>query len=162
MIIVANSSPLISLSSVKALSLAQALYQDIYIAQAVYEEVAMDGAGKAGSNDVAAAAWIHRRAVANDSAVTQLMLAHKLERGECETLTLAAEMKADLILLDEKPARKVAAQQGFAVIGSLGVLLLAKSNGVIGVIKPTLDALLKAGMRLDGNLYAEILRRAGE
>lgn len=162
MIIVANSSPLISLSSVKALPLAQALYGDIYFAEAVYQEIVVAGAGKAGSSDVAAARWIKRRIVANAGAVAQLMLAHKLERGECETLALAAEMNADLILLDEKPARKVAAQQGFAVIGSLGVLLLAKSNGVIGAVKPTLDALLKAGMRLDPNLYTEILRRAGE
>jgi uncharacterized protein len=162
MIIVANSSPLISLSSVKALPLVQALYRDIYVAEAVYREIVVAGAGKAGSSEVAAAHWIKRRTVASAGTVAQLMLTHKLERGECETLALAAEMSADLILLDEKPARKVAAQQGFALIGSLGVLLLAKSNGVMGEIRPTLDALLKAGMRLDPNLYAEILRRAGE
>jgi hypothetical protein len=162
MIVVANSSPLISLSSAKALPLVQALYQNIYIAEAVYEEIVIDGVGKAGGNDVATADWIHRRAIAGDNAVTELMLTHKLERGECATLALAAEVKANLLLLDEKPARKVALQQGLAVIGSLGVLLLAKSNSVIREVKPILDALLESGMRLDGNLCAEVLRRAGE
>ena len=162
MILVANSSPLISLSSAKALMLAQALYQDIYIAEAVYQEIVVAGAGKDGSQDVAAARWINRRAVANAGDVAQLMIINKLERGECETLVLASELNADMVLLDEKPARKVALQQGLTVIGSLGVLLLAKSNGVISEVKPTLDALLKSGMRLDGNLYSEVLRRAGE
>ncbi len=162
MIVVANASPLISLSSVGALGLLQSLYSTISIPEAVYAEIVVAGAGRAGSAEVAAAMWIQHQPVANTTAVNQLMTIAKLSAGESETLILATELKADLIIIDERPARRHALAQGLPIIGTLSVLLLAKSQGLLPEVKPLLNSLSAAGMRLSPMLYAETLRRAGE
>ncbi len=162
MIAVANASPLISLSSVGALDLLESLFGIIHIPEAVFEEIAVTGAGRAGSAEVAAAMWIERHAITDTNAVSQLMTDAKLEAGESETLILAAELNADLVIIDERPARRYALAQGSPIIGTLGVLLLAKSQGLLPEVRPLLNSLSAAGMRLSSALYAETLRRAGE
>ena len=64
--------------------------------------------------------------------------------------------------MDDQRARKLAALNGVAVIGSLGVLLLAKSKGHIPNIRSSLDAIRRAGIFLGAGLFAEALRMAGE
>jgi predicted nucleic acid-binding protein len=49
-----------------------------------------------------------------------------------------------------------------AIIGRVGILLLAKSNGLFSAIKQPLDALVTAGVRIDPLLYSNALLRAGE
>ena len=58
MIVVSNSSPLIALSAVGLFDLLATLYGDINIPQAVYEEVAVSGSGRTGSQEVAGSQWI--------------------------------------------------------------------------------------------------------
>jgi predicted nucleic acid-binding protein len=50
----------------------------------------------------------------------------------------------------------------FAIIGTVGILLLAKSNGLLSAIRQPLDALVAAGVRIDPLLYNTALLRAGE
>jgi len=64
--------------------------------------------------------------------------------------------------LDDKKARRIARQIGLQVIGTVGVLLRAKREGVIAAIQPILAALQEAGFRMSDGLYAETLRLAGE
>jgi hypothetical protein len=59
-----------------------------------------------------------------------------LDLGEAETLTLATQMKADWVLLDESAARQQAARLGLAHVGVLGVLRRARITGRI----PSLQA----------------------
>ena len=162
MIAISNASPLISLSSVGALDLLASLFTTIHIPEAVYEEIAIAGAGRAGSAEVAAATWIRRHVVTDIDAVRQLMTDAKLKTGESETLILAAELNADLVIIDERPARRYALAQGLPIAGTLGVLLLAKTRGLLPEVRPLLHALSAAGMRLSSTLYVETLRRAGE
>ena len=49
-----------------------------------------------------------------------------LGAGESEALALALEAEADLVLLDDKAARRLAAQLRLAVVGTLGLLLRPK------------------------------------
>ena len=76
---------------------------------------------------------------------------------------LAIELNADLLLLDEKQARNLAGQSGLTYTGVLGVLLEAKTAGLIPLIRPLLDVLRGGpGFRLSDTLYIETLRRGGE
>lgn len=162
MIVVANSSPLISLSGIGALDLLRAVFNNIIVAQAVYDEVVLAGAGRVGSAEVASAGWIQRQTVTNTAAVKFIVNTSKLRQGESETLVLAQELKAHRAIIDERPARRYAHSLGVTVIGTLGVLLIAKAQGDIAAVKPLLDQLAAFGMRLDKSLYREILLRAGE
>lgn len=64
-----------------------------------------------------------------------------LGSGETAALLLACEIKADILLMDERMGRAVAGRMGLAVTGRIGVLVEAALRGlidfdeVIGVLK---------------------------
>jgi predicted nucleic acid-binding protein len=91
------------------------------------------------------------------------VLRRDLDRGESETLALAIELKADLVLLDEKEGRHAAIRLGLRPLGALGLLLQAKHVGAIVEIRSLLDALREqAGFFLGESLYWQLLEQAGE
>lgn len=90
-------------------------------------------------------------------------LRRDLDRGESESIALALELGAGLLLLDEREGRHAAQRLGIKVVGVVGVLLEAKSHGVIPYIRPHLDALRQnAGFYLKESLYQSVLVLAKE
>lgn len=161
MIVVSNTSPLTNLAAIGLFHLLHDLYGRIIIAEGVWAELNAYGLAWPGSRDVAAAEWIERRAVQNQQVVTALR--RDLDRGEAETIALALELDADLLLLDERDGRYAAQRFGLPVIGVLGVLIEAKSKGHLDQIKPYLDALRRqAGFYIQARLYEGVLQAVGE
>ena len=66
------------------------------------------------------------------------------------------------MILDDRKARSVARRAGLSVIGTLGVLLVAKRRGVLPRVDPVLAALRKARFHMSPALFREALRLAGE
>jgi predicted nucleic acid-binding protein len=56
----------------------------------------------------------------------------------------------------------LAATLGLPVIGTLGVVLLAKQEGVIDAVRPLVDALTAVNFHLSPQLVARMLRDADE
>lgn len=161
MIIVSDTSPIINLAVVGQLNLLQQLYGEVIIPAAVYEEIVVIGAGLPGSREVQACGWIKPIKARNETAVASLKL--ELDPGEAEAIALAIELKADLLLLDERKGRTIAARLGVRSIGILGTLIEAKQNGYVPAIKPILDRLIhEAGFWLQRELYEHILSSADE
>jgi uncharacterized protein len=78
-------------------------------------------------------------------------------------MTLAAELKSDLLLLDERKGRMAAERLGLRFIGLLGVLAEAKQRGLIPAIRPIMDDLRRvAGFWISPQLYEHVLHVAGE
>jgi uncharacterized protein len=69
---------------------------------------------------------------------------------------------ADRLLVDDLRARRIARLNSIAIIGSLGVLLLAKEEGHLAAVRPRLEAIRSAGIHLSEQLIAEALQVAGE
>lgn len=87
----------------------------------------------------------------------------ELDQGEREAIALALEISEQRILLDEREARQVAQRFGLQVIGTLGILLLAKDNQVILQVQPLLDGMMSmAQYWVATTLYQQVLRKAGE
>lgn len=161
MIVVSNTSPLTNLAAIGQFNLLQRLYDQVHIAVAVWDELNAGGKCWPGPDEVAAANWIQQHAVQNQALVKALR--RDLDRGEAESIALAIELGADLVLLDEKEGRHMAQRLGLRVIGVIGVLLEAKAKGHITRIRPCLDALRQnAGFYLGERLYRIVLERADE
>ncbi len=162
MIVISDSVALIGLSAIGALDLLNRLYGTVIVPDAVYQEVVVQGAGKPGAQVVAGASWIQVMTVRNKSDVDQLVSVIRLDRGESEAIVLAQEIEADLILLDDDKARRYARQQQLSITGTVGVLLVAKQQGLIPLVRPLLDALIAAGIYVDSHLYQRARQLAGE
>jgi uncharacterized protein len=161
MIVVSNTSPITSLAAIGQFELLQKLYGEIHIADAVWHELNHGGRRYPGSHETEDASWVDRHAVSNQALVT--VLRRDLDRGESETIALAIELNADLVLLDEQEGRHAAMRFGLHPLGLLGVLLQAKHLGVITEIRSLLDALRQqAGFFIGKSLYRQVLEQAEE
>ncbi len=84
-----------------------------------------------------------------------------VDAGEAEAIALASE-KNCLLISDDKQARAAAKRLGVSVIGTAGILIRAKQNGVISEIKPILDNLELNDFFISRVLREEVLKIVGE
>lgn len=83
--------------------------------------------------------------------------------GEAEAIALAIEIKPDWLLIDDADGRKLAKAEGAPVVGLMGVLLMAKREGLVSEVRPLMDSLAnEAGFYLSSAIRHEVLRLAGE
>jgi predicted nucleic acid-binding protein len=161
MIVVSDTTPLIGLASIGRLELLHALFEEVYIPQAVYDETVTHGReGGIAKQAVANADWIHVVEVKDRLAVDVLL--DEMDVGEVETIILASEMNADWVLMDERKGRRKLDQLNIPKIGTIGILLKAKQLELIPKIKPEIEKLQQTGFSISASVVSEILKLAGE
>ncbi len=105
--------------------------------------------------------WIKQVPVQNQILVESLKV--MLDEGEAEATALAAELGADLLLIDERHGRKMRQRLSVKVLGLVGLLIEAKRKGFLDEIRPCVDALInQAGFWLSHTVYIRALQEAGE
>jgi predicted nucleic acid-binding protein len=86
-----------------------------------------------------------------------------LDAGEAEAIALAHEQGISTVLIDERLGREVVQKNGLEIMGIGGVLLTAKSRGLIPLVRPILDLLReKSRFWLSDSVYLKLLQLAGE
>ncbi len=158
MIIIADYSPLIALAVISKLELLEKLYQEIYVPNAVFQELADND--KAFAHELRAFLAGRIKQVHNKMAVDVLL--SDIGAGEAEAIILALEQHPDAVLLDDLKARKFATMKGLPIIGTLGILLKAKKAGLIQEIKPLLDGMMDANIRISEKIREIALQAAQE
>jgi predicted nucleic acid-binding protein len=153
MIVVSDTSPITALLTVGAENLLTQLFAEVVIPTAVHDELLR--------NHSALSGWL-RVEVPHDLAKVR-EFSGTVDMGEAEAITLAIELRADRLLIDERKGRQLAAQQGVPVIGLLGVVLLARRRELIPSARALLDQIEReAGMYLARNLKETALKTVGE
>jgi uncharacterized protein len=156
MIVVSNASPLINLAWIEEFELLEQLFGKIIIPNSVWNEVVLNGKGQPGSEEVKSAGWIQKKEIINNLLVQSFL--QELDRGEAETIALAIEQNADLVLIDEKIGRETALYFGLKPLGVIGILIQAKRTNRIKEIRLYLDLLRdRAGFYIKENLYNQII-----
>jgi uncharacterized protein len=163
-IIVSDTSPITNLAAIGRLDLLQQLYKNIVIPLAVYNEMVKVRKVVPGAIEVQTFSWIQTRTVTNPQRVIDIQTRQDgIDSGEAEAIILALELKADLLLMDERRGRALAGNYGLNVTGLLGVLLQAKRNSLIPKIKPLINRLIEeADFRVSQQLYKNLLQAVDE
>ncbi len=155
--VVSNTSPLITLAGVGLLELLPAVYSESRIAEAVRNEY--QAKRLASEPDLTALTWLVVEAVEPDS---DLAAIQGLDRGEAATIALGAALQARAVVLDDRLGRRIAAERGLPVIGTMTVLLRARQQGLLPAVGPVIATMLTQGRRISPRLHAHVLRIAGE
>ena len=149
--VVADASVLLALARIDRLDLLHRLFQDVRIPPTVAREVSRTLPRLPD--------WI---GVTEPRAVGNAPGAKGLHAGEVDAIALALDLPASLLILDDLPARRHAAALGLTIIGTAGVLVLAKRGGLILSVRELLDLLRGAGFRLRQDVYEQVVADAGE
>ena len=149
--IVSNSSCLIILDKLGKLELLERLYTKVIIPVAVKSEV---------FKSKIKPYWIE--VVEINQPIAPKILKKTLGNGESEAISLSLELNADLLIIDDLAARKVAQELGIKITGVVGILLTAKKIGLIQEIKSLLDNMLKHGFRISKAVYTGAIELAKE
>ena len=163
MIVISDTSAITNLAAIHSLKLLPQLYNQITIPEAVYRELVDIDPPVPGTREVQGAAWVKVTAVVNRARVEHLLNEVRLDSGEAEAIALAIELKADLLLIDERRGRATADRLGIKITGLLGILVEAKQKNLIPAVKPVMDALIATSeFRVSSALYNQILNIVNE
>ena len=119
MIVISNTSPISNLAAIGQLDLLQQLYGTIIIPPAVYQELINSGDTDPATLAVQTLSWIQTQPVSDRVLLETLQ--SNLDPGEAEAITLAVEIHADRLIIDERRGRNEAIRLGLQVTGLLGI-----------------------------------------
>jgi predicted nucleic acid-binding protein len=161
MIVVSDTSPLSCLIKTKNLFLLERLFGEIIVPPAVYRETLELKSFKIDLSEFESASWIKKYSPQNLDKLKDKL--SSLDEGEAEAIALAIELKANLILIDERGGFNKARELGLAATGLLGVVLFAKEKGIITSGKQLIDQFIsEGGMWVGPNLYKQVIQSLNE
>lgn len=126
MIILADTSPLNYLILIGSVDVLEAIFARIVVPPAVRDELRRPGSPQLIRDWIETPPdWIQIQSpVRLDSSL-------RLGKGEVEAISLAIELEADLLLIDDRLGRRAAVARGLAVAGTVNVLDAAAERGLI-------------------------------
>jgi predicted nucleic acid-binding protein len=154
-----DTSPLLYLYRINQLTLLQHLFDQVYVADAVVDELSQGRNQGTKIPDLVDYPWIDVQHVKLRS-ISESMDA--LGPGERAAMILGLDGQAEWVILDDLEARNEATKQGLKVIGTVGLLASAKNKSLIHAISPLLIQLEESGMWLSAELKRNILELADE
>jgi uncharacterized protein len=162
MVIVSDTTTISNLFLIDKLWILEKLYNKIAIPTTVFNELKRLEEGKSRNiNKLIDNDWIEVVQVKDSDLVSVLLLT--LDKGEAEAIALAKETEADLLIIDELRGRKYAKQLNLAIIGLVGVLILAKQKGLIKSVKEILIELKeRSGFWISDKLFDLTIELANE
>jgi predicted nucleic acid-binding protein len=157
LILIADSSALIALAHCDCLEILEKLFGEIKVPEAVYKEVIYES--KPESEKLKKFLF---QKVEKINIQDYLILEGLLGSGEMEAMALYKKLNADWLLIDDEKARKAARFNKIKVIGSLGVLLLAKEKNLIQKIRPYVDQIQDSNIYYSEKILQEVFILANE
>lgn len=161
--VVADASVLIHLSRIGRFHLLKNVYSEISITSSVFAEVVEKGWGLAGSIETERAVyegWIKIVDVVDKWKARETAVTRRIHLANAETVQLARETKASVLLADEEEVRELAAEFGLEVRGCLGLLIEAVRRRVISAKEAKQDAkrLIEEGYRISEEVLKEFYK----
>lgn len=157
MLLIADSSALIAVSTYNGLHLLDQLHDKVIVPEAVYNEVTIDNRPEAN----ALKSYLSDKVMVVDSRY-QINLDAYADFGETQAMILYKQLGADKLLIDDLRGRKVAQINQIRIIGSLGILLQAKQKHLIDSVAPYIQRLQNSHVHLSQSAISAVLELANE
>lgn len=161
MIVLADSSPLITLARARYFGLLHEFYGEVIVSREVHDEVIVAGAGLPAAEEMQSATWIQVRPTPSESSPEVETACARLGAGERSIICLAHALSADLVLIDEERARRAAKRVGLSIAGSIAVLERGAKLNRVADLRSVYLSLLDQGIRYDRGLLNQSLGRLG-
>ena len=130
---ICNTGPIVALSMIDGIDILRHLFEFVAVPEAVHKEILEGGTTNAGLANYRKVKWIK---VMRLSKHVDPLLRTSLDAGEAAVIGLARELSVNLVLVDERKARRIARTiYGLHVIGSARVLGLRQRQGLRKALK---------------------------
>lgn len=159
-LLVADSGPLIALARLGLLVLPSKIFREVLVTATVWEEVTRSPKSE---HPVLLAARDEQllQVVPDPAEMPQSLSDRRLDEGERSAIALALTLQAT-VLVDERHGRALARAVGLPVVGTLGILVKARQNGLVSHLRPLTNALTASGYYLAPALVDQALAVVGE
>lgn len=124
-LVIADAGPIFSLAIIDQLEILNNLFDEVKISNAVWEEITL----KKNTEYYKKIKRFFEPKVVKISSFNELTFI--MDYGESESIILYKELNAQYLLIDDKKARTIAENSNIECIGTLGLLSIAKSKGLI-------------------------------
>lgn len=155
MIVVSDTSPLCYLLLIEEIEVLPQLFGRVIIPQRVRDELLTPAAPQVVRGWIAQPPdWLEVQTITNQIAPAL----NQLDLGEQEAITLALQLQADLILLDDLAARRIATEMQLEIVGLLGILGSAAEKGKID-FSAAIERLQQTTFRASPKLIDSLLQQ---
>ena len=160
MLVVSDTTPIISLMKDNKLGILKDLFKEIIIPEAVYNELTMNPNYPEEANTIRNSDFIRTVTLDDRKLVDIFQRATGLDLGESEAIVYSDENDADLLMMDESRGRQVAKQMSIRVIGTLGILQLANEKGLLSgrEVRHCIEVLKKNERHISDELIEMVLK----
>ena len=160
MIVISDTTPLISLLKIDRLNLLEKLFGAVQIPKTVFAELTENPKYASEAEIIKNSPFIQIADEIDENYVSLLRRSTGLDLGESEAIYLSDIKKADLLLMDEARGREVAVRMGLKIMGTIGILGLAYEDSIISKeeIKDAIEVLRDKGRHISERLYEQLLK----
>lgn len=154
MIVIADTTPIITFLKLQRLNLLHQLFDVVNIPSAVYSELVSNSNFADEANIIRQCHFLKPVDVVNKQSIKLLQQIIGLDAGESEAIALADEQHADLLIIDEHKGRNVAKKLGINITGSIGIILHAYDEGLLSKddVIDCIGTLQKSNIRISNSL----------
>jgi predicted nucleic acid-binding protein len=158
-LVIADTGPINYLLLIGHIEILPALFEKVILPSAVKDELANPDTPLSVREWIAdAPSWVevrHTTSLLTDGSIAEL------GPGETEAIALAAELHADLLLMDDRRGVVAALKKGLTVTGTMGLLARAAEQGIID-LADAFDRLKRTNFRYRQETMDILLREAAQ
>jgi uncharacterized protein len=158
--VVSDTGPIVAMAKADQLPLLRTLYVQVLIPPAVWRELLAKSGPEAQRIDDGLSEFLCITPVSQPPEEVD-RLTSGLGVGEQQAICLALSTRA-LLVMDDRAGRKAARQLGISTTGVVGVLLKAKQDGHLPMVRPVLEIIRHHGYWLSDEVVETAMRMAGE
>ena len=164
MIVVSDTTPIISLLKCQRLEILRELFKEIIIPEAVYNELTSNEQFPEEADIILKCNYIKTATLHDRKLLDIFQRATGLDLGESEAIVYSDENAADLLMMDEVKGRRVAKQMNIRVIGRLGILQLANEKNLLSGadVRACMDSLRSNSRHISEELIQMVLNNIKE